>query len=316
MTRESFYPFRSERAKAEYEAFCLDRAKAWPVASETMLVNTASGQTFVRASGRTIDPPLVLLPGVRSGSLMWIHNIAALSAHYRTYALDIINDVGLSVNRHEISKREDYVNWLDEVLTVLVPKEPVRLMGISFGGWLAGQYALRFPGRVRDVVLLAPGGTVLRTSFAFVVRILLISVPIPGFGGRLRRIFGWLFRDAIQSGGASRAEVEQVIADLEMYGRLFALPRPPWPNVIDDKEWRDFRVPCLFLVGENEKIYSAKAAVRRLNRVAPQIKAEIIPGAGHDLTIVQADLVVSEVLAFLAERTAVAGAERSSAANR
>jgi len=42
MKRQSFYPFRSERAKAEYEAFCLDRAKAWPLASETMLVDTAS----------------------------------------------------------------------------------------------------------------------------------------------------------------------------------------------------------------------------------------------------------------------------------
>jgi len=237
---------------------------------------------------------------------MWIHNIAALSAHYRTYALDTLGDVGFSVNRRDISKPEDYVNWLDEVFTVLVPEGPVSLMGISYGGWLAGQYALRFPGRVRNVVLLAPACTVLRTSFPFIVQILLLSIPVPGFGGRVRRTLGWLFRDAIRSGDAPRAEVEQVIADLEMYDRLFALPRPPWPNVIDDKGWQGFSVPCLFLVGENEKIYSAQAAVRRLKRVAPQVKAEIIPGAGHDLTIVQADLVVRKALAFLVERAGVA----------
>jgi pimeloyl-ACP methyl ester carboxylesterase len=306
MKTQSFYPFRSERAKAEYEAFCLDRAKAWPIASETMLIDTASGQTFVRASGRATDPPLVLLPGARSGSLMWIHNIAALSAHYRTYALDIINDVGLSVNRRDISKREDYVYWLDEVLAVLVPQGSLSLMGISFGGWLAAQYALLFPGRLRDVVLLAPACTVLPTSFAFLVRILLLSTPVPGFGGRIRRTLHWLFRDAVRSGGASRAQVEEAIADLQRADRLFDLPRPPWPNVIDDKGWKGFHVPCLFLVGENEKIYSAEAAVRRLNRVAPQVKAEIIPGAGHDLTIVQADFVVRKVLGFLGERAPVA----------
>jgi len=305
MTRQSFYPFRSEQAKTEYEAFCLERAKAWPIASETMLIDTASGRTFVRASGRITDPPLVLLPGARFGSLMWIHNIAALSAHYRTYALDNINDVGLSVTRRDFSKPEDHVNWLDEVLTVLIPNRPLSLMGISFGGWLAGQYALRFPGRVQNVVLLAPAGTVLPTSFTFVVRILLLSVPVTGFGERVRRILDWLFRDAVQSGGAPRAEVEQAIEDLQMADRLFNLPRPPWPNVIDDKGWQGFRVPCLFLVGEHEKIYSAKAAVRRLNRVAPQVKAEIIPGAGHDLTIVQADLVVRKVLGFLGERAPV-----------
>ena len=305
MTRHSFYPFRSEQAKAEYEAFSLDRAKVWPVLSETMMVETASGQTFVRASGHINDPPLVLLPGARSGSLMWIHNIAALSAHHRTYALDTMGDVGFSVNRRDISKPEDLVNWLDEVFTVLVPKGPLSLMGISYGGWLAGQYALRFPGRVRNVVLLAPACTVLPVSFAFLVRMALLSIPV---GQPLRRTLCWLFRDAVRGGDTCRALVEEAIADVQMAVRLFDLPRPPWPTVIDDKAWQGFSVPCLFLVGENEKIYSAKAAVRRLRRVAPQVKAEIIPGAGHDLTMVQADLVARKVLAFLGERADEASA--------
>jgi hypothetical protein len=94
VTREPVYPFRSELAKAEYEAHSRERAKAWPVPYETMLLDTPSGQTFVRASGRVTDPLLVLLPGARVGSLMWIDSIAALSARYRTYALDIIGDAG------------------------------------------------------------------------------------------------------------------------------------------------------------------------------------------------------------------------------
>jgi hypothetical protein len=39
------------------------------------------------------------------------------------------------------------------------------------------------------------------------------------------------------------------------------------------------------------KIYSAHSAVKRLKTVAPQIKTEIIPNAGHDLLWVQTDLV-------------------------
>jgi len=305
MTRHSFYPFRSERAKAEYEAFCLERAKAWPLPSETMMAETASGQTFVRVSGRITDPPLVLLPGARSGSLMWIHNIATLSANRRTYALDTLGDVGFSVNRRDISKPEDLVNWLDEVFTVLVPEGPLSLMGISYGGWLAGQYALRFPGRLRNVVLLAPACTVLPVSFAFLVRMGLLSIPV---GQPMRRTLRWLFRDGVRSGGACRALVEEAMDDVQLADRLFDLPRPPWPTVIDDKAWQGFSVPCLFLVGENEKIYSAGAAVRRLKRVAPQVKAEIIPGAGHDLTMVQSDLVARKVLAFLGERAGIAAA--------
>ena len=59
--------------------------------------------------------------------------------------------------------------------------------------------------------------------------------------------------------------------------------------------------PTLFLVGENEVIYSGSGAdaVQRLNTVAPQIITEILPDCGHDLTLIQADLLNRRVLEFL-----------------
>jgi len=52
-------------------------------------------------------------------------------------------------------------------------------------------------------------------------------------------------------------------------------------------------VPVLFLVGENEVIYaiSARQAVARLERVAPQIETEVFPNCGHDISIVQTERV-------------------------
>lgn len=300
MPRPPFYPYRSERAKAEFEAHCREWARAWPVASETLLLDTPSGQTFVRASGRETDPPLILLPGTRYGSLMWSSTIAALSAHHRTYAPDIIGDVGLSVNRATVSTYEDLVRWLDEVATRLVPEGPMSVVGISYGGAIAAQYALRFPERLRGVALLAPAATVLRFSLAFFARTMLLCVPRPGVEGNpLRRMFHWLFEDAVRGDEACRAGFERTLAHAQLAVRAFALPIPPWPRVLTDEEWQGFAVPCLFLVGENEKIYSAESAVRRLNRVAPQVKTEIIPGAGHDMTLVHPDLVTSRILDFL-----------------
>jgi pimeloyl-ACP methyl ester carboxylesterase len=58
-------------------------------------------------------------------------------------------------------------------------------------------------------------------------------------------------------------------------------------------------VPVLYLVGENEKIYDAQEAVARLNRVAPEVETRVVPDAGHDLTVVQADRVNEMVLEFL-----------------
>lgn len=306
MTRQSFYPFKSERSKSEYQAYYTERAKAWPVACETMFLDTPSGTTLVRASGRVTDPPLVLLPGARASSLMWSDCIAALSAHHRVYALDILGDAGLSVSRRETLKPDDLARWLNEVFAVLVPEGQLTLMGISYGGLLAGQYAICFPGRLRNVVLVAPGGFVHSFSFAFFVRMAFLCTPVPGLGGGpFRRMIHWLFHDAERGDDACRARLEETITDLQMAWRHFALPAPDWPTTLDDKGWQGFGVPCLFLVGDNEKIYSAKAAVARLHRVAPQVKTEIIPGAGHDLILAQPAVVARKVLEFLAKRETV-----------
>ena len=297
MKSSSSYPFRSAKAKAEYVALYQERAKAWPVASETRLIATPSGQTHVRVSGHPTDPPLILLHGARGNGLMWIPNITALSAHYRIYALDTIGDIGLSISQRKLAGVDDYMNWLDEVLAVLVPEGALSLVGMSYGGGLAAEYAVRFPERIRRLVLLAPA-TALPPSFALIFRALLTLIPRTGF----RKLFYyWLLHDMVRSGEAGRAQVDEIVADWEAAERCFqSLPTVRLP-VISDRALQGLKVPTLFMVGENEKIYSAQKAVQRLNRVAPQIQAEIIPHAGHDLWIVQTEIVTSKILDFLGD---------------
>jgi len=308
MTGQPFYPFKSERSKSEYVSYYREREKAWPVPFESRLIETPSGTTHVRASGRPSDPPLVLLHGARVSSLMWSDSIVALAEHHRTYALDILGDGGLSVSRSGTMKPEEVARWLDEVLAVLVPEGTVSLMGISLGGFISGQYALRFPGRVRSVVLLAPGGLVLPISFTFIVRMMLLTLPLPGRSqGPLSRVLYWLSPEAECGDDACRARMEQALADVRMSWNHMSLPAPEWPKAWDDATWRDFCVPCLVVVGEHEKIYSARKAVARLNRVAPQVKTVILPGIGHCMTATQPDEVALRALEFLEEQERISG---------
>jgi pimeloyl-ACP methyl ester carboxylesterase len=293
-----FHPFRSERAKAEYQALYMKRAKAWPVESETKLIETPSGQTFVRMSGRITDQTLVLLPGSKGTSLTWIPNIAALSSHYRTYALDSIYDFGLSVSHRNIKKPDDLITWLHEVLTVINPEGSVNLLGLSYGGWLVSQYALNFPERVHKIVLLDPAATVLPVSYSLIFRALLSVIPLPGFR---QQFYYWLLRDTVQSGKIGQTYVDEAVADWTVAERCFAPLPMVAASVLNDESLSDFLVPCLVLIGENEKVYSALKAVQRLNRVAPQIKTEIIHDAGHDAWVVKADVVTRKILDFLNE---------------
>jgi pimeloyl-ACP methyl ester carboxylesterase len=296
--KSTFYPFRSAKAKEEYQALYLKRAEAWPVASETRFVETPSGKTFVRMSGHLTDPPLILLPGSRGTSLTWIPNIAAFSAHYRTYALDSIYDFGLSVRYQDIQKPDDIVTWLHEVVTVLVPDSPVNLLGLSYGGWLVSKYALRFEQRVGKIILLDPAATVLPVSVRLIFRALLTLIPLPGLR---RQFYYWLLQDTVRSGETGKVYVDQAVADWAVAERCFSRLPLVAATVLSDNSLGNFPVPCLFIAGENEKVYSAQKAVERLNRIAPQIKTEIIRNAGHDAWVVKADRVTKMVLEFLTE---------------
>jgi len=261
-----------------------------------MLLNTPSGKTFVRMSGSSTAPPLILLPGSKGTSLTWIPNIAALSSQYRTYALDSIYDFGLSISARKFKKPDDLLAWLNEVITTLSPLSSVNLLGLSYGGWLVSQFALRYPERVHKIVLLDPAATILPVSFSLLIRALLTLIPLPGFRSQF---YYWLLDDTVKSGENGQAYVDQAVADWAVAERCFS-PLPMVPaTVLTDRELEGFGVPCLVLIGENEKIYSAEKAISRLNRLAPQIKNEMVRNAGHDIWVAQADLVTRKVLDFL-----------------
>lgn len=73
----------------------------------------------------------------------------------------------------------------------------------------------------------------------------------------------------------------------------------PNPTVLTDEDWRNIKIPIMYVVGENEKIYSAEKAVQLLNSVNPEIRTEVVPDAGHDVAIVQAERFNKLVIDFL-----------------
>jgi pimeloyl-ACP methyl ester carboxylesterase len=292
---QAYYPYRSEEARSEYLASYDRIAKDWPIHSECRVVPTSWGETFVRVSGPAGAPPLVLLPGISTSSLIWEANIAALSAQYRTYALDRNGDAGRSICTRRMASVNDMVTWLDELFTSLVAGNPINLVGLSYGGWLSARYALHFPNRLRSLVLIAPGATVLRTNPEFMLRGILLLM---GRRSLARATVNWLLADVARE---DPARVELSLDRFLLTLKCLQFPRPIGPTVLKDSELQALRMPSLYLVGEHEKIYSAAKAVERLKRVAPQIRAEIVPGAGHDITIAQAQLVNGRILEFLSQ---------------
>jgi pimeloyl-ACP methyl ester carboxylesterase len=308
MNTAEYYPYRTAAARdvcLRYLDGLADRQ--WPIVSEERMVPTTFGATFVRVSGPRDAPTLVLLHGAAGTSLMWAPNIEALSREYRTVAVDQIGEFGKSVCTRPVQSLQDLIAWLDELIGALETRERVSLAGMSYGGALAAQYAVHFPERLEKVVLLAPAVTVLRPPAEFWVRLMALAITRQK---GLRAFFRWIFADMART---DPQWIDSTIELLTLNMRSIQRHKLPMPTVLTDAEWGSLRTPALFLAGENEVIYSAEKAVRRLKRVAPRVTAEIIPGAGHDLTFVQTAVVDERILRFLKEERVLSKAPEACA---
>jgi pimeloyl-ACP methyl ester carboxylesterase len=291
-----FHPFRSPQAKQDYLSSYDERAEHWPVPSETKSVATSHGTTFVRISGPLDAKPLVLLPGGGTSSLMWIPNIKGLSKSYRTYAVDNIYGNGRSIFTQRFDSAADFTGWLNELFDSLGLGSDVSMAGLSYGGWITAEYALRYPDRVRKCVLIAPAATVLPFSTEFIKNLILAILPPRYF---LKNVMYWLMEDLANKDEESRRVLESVIDDAMLARQSFKFKALVDPRVLTDEELRRSKVPTLFLVGENEKIYQPAEAIRRLNDVAPGISTEMLANCGHDLTFVHSELLNERILRFL-----------------
>lgn len=295
---EPWHPFRSAALREEYLAFSEARARRWPVSSETAMVGTTFGDTFVRVQGPEDGPALVLLPGDSETSLSWMPVIEALTSEHRVYAVDHVYDVGRSVNRRRPRRPEDLVGWLDELLVELDSPD-IRLVGHSYGGWIAALYALEFPERLERLVLLSPLG-VLRPPLGLIARAIAFGiVPSRSY---IRRYLYWYAQDCVRQ-DATRAAIDEMVDEEMLARRCFAIKKRQIvrPTVLSDEDWQQLAVPTQFLIGRNDVSYSAERAVQRLDDVAPSVETAIVDG-DHHLTIVQPDWVSEQILGFLADR--------------
>jgi pimeloyl-ACP methyl ester carboxylesterase len=291
-----YNPFKTEQAKDDYLKLYDERAKKWPVLSTTKMVNTSYGQTFVRISGPKNAAPLVLMHGVGGNSLQWIPNIESLSKHYRIYAVDNVYDNGRSIPSKNMTNANDYISWLNELYDGLGLHGRINMVGLSYGGWITAQYSLKFPNRLNKIVLLAPVGTIAQLSPGWIIRAISVTIPLKFFS---RNFIYWLAEDTVKSDEKGRALVEEHVNETFLAVRSFKGKQMVNPSVLTDEELNNIKVPTLFIVGENEKIYSSQKVLERLNRIAPQIKTRLIKKAGHDLTMAQTETVNTLIIEFI-----------------
>jgi len=288
-------PFKTPEGKAAFLAAYDAGLKLWPVPYEERDIPTRFGSTRVIVSGSKAGPPLVLLHGHMATSTMWLPNVADFARDYRVYAVDVMGQASRSIPDEPVRDSRDYVEWLTLVLDEL-GLDRIFLVGMSFGGWLAGKYAIARPYRVHKLVLLSAGGFLPMVKQFSLRGMLMVCLPTRF---TVNSFMHWL-------GIGDESFLRLLYLGLKHF-RMPPETARIMPTVFPDFELRGLRVPTLVLFGEHEVIYDPVAALARARRFMPAVEGALIPGCSHDMSSSQHEQVDARVLAFLKKPGEVPG---------
>jgi pimeloyl-ACP methyl ester carboxylesterase len=287
--------FNTPEGEAAFQAAYDAAMKSWPVQYEEMELPSQFGMTHVLVSGPKDAPPLVLLHGYMATSTMWSPNIADFSKDHRVYAIDVMGQPSKSIPKEPIRNAADYAVWLTATLDGL-HLDRISLVGMSYGGWLALNFAIAAPARVQRLVLLSPGGGFVPMAKQFSLRgILMVSFPTRFTVNSFMRWLGF-------KGDPADTETRRVCELMYLGLKYFRMPRETlriMPIMVPDDQLREMRVPTLLLVGDHEVICDPARALARARRLFPDVQGGLVPRSSHDMCFSQHRIVDARVLDFL-----------------
>lgn len=286
--------FKSSKGQAQYFA-CYDAAmRLWPVSYESRMMTTSYGQTHVISCGPKDALSLVLLHAGHTSSTMWFPNIRDLSTRFRIFALDTLGEPGKSIPTQSYASRGDSANWLEEVFNELGISR-AHIVGLSRGGWLALNFALAFPHRLGKIVLLSPAASFIPLN-SFFTAIAQAVMHVPARFVAKAALNAFVTRGYV----VNALYAEQFITGLQTWN--WAVNANGYsgimPCTFPADELSQLQTHVLMLIGDQDRL-NPPGAIEKAKQFIPHLEAEIVPHAGHFLSMEQPECVNTRILAFL-----------------
>ncbi|MFD9719027.1 alpha/beta fold hydrolase [Streptomyces sp. NPDC059076] len=257
----------------------------------------ASGSRIhVDTAGRH-GSPVLLLHGIGSSAASFAGQLVELARQHRVMAWDAPG-YARSDDPKLPFRMDDFADAAAAVLTALAPG-PAHVVGVSWGGVIATRLALRHPGLVRSLVLADSTRGSGRT---------------PEGAAAMRERVHELTRDGVHRFAharaprllSARAPASAVAAVRDVMAASVRLPgyaeaAASMADTDHTAALPGLKLPTLVLVGEHDQITGVEES-RTVQRLVPDSRLTVIPGAGHLANQERPDLFTALVADFLAEQ--------------
>ncbi|NHC25320.1 alpha/beta fold hydrolase [Nocardioides sp. IC4_145] len=236
-------------------------------------------------------PALLLLHGLGCNHTTWEPVIDLLARRYTVIAPDLLGHGQSDKPRADYSLG-GFANGMRDLLTVL-GIEQATVVGHSFGGGVAMQFAYQYPERTERLVLVASGG--LGPDVTPAIR----AVTTPGF----HQVMGVLTLPGIRHVGKKGMQLMTALPsrharDLGEMAEIYDSFKDPAARhairhvvrgVVDwkgqvvtmaDRAYLTEEMPMAVVWGRDDTVIPVQHA-GRAGELAPRSRVEIIPNAGH-----------------------------------
>lgn len=289
--------FRSARGEQAYKQAYAEAMKSLPAPKETYDVPTDFGAVRVylffdrKDGGQT---PIVLFPGRTSGVPMWSENLAQLAKSRPVYALDSLGDAGMSVQTKKINDVHDQAAWLEQTLAYLKLSK-VHIIGHSFGGWLATNYAVHHPERVQTLSVLEP-------VFVFVgLRWIIYLKTLPASLTFLPK--SWRDKMLADFGGASKIDTTNPMVRMISEATTHFAMKLPIPRKITHQQLESLPMPVFAALAAKSALHDGTAAAATARAHLKHGQVKLWPDGTHSLPMEYPDHLDKELLDFMAKAT-------------